>query len=247
MRKRHPLWGSGIFPAGGGEAGGPVRDGWSKEVRVRREGVADEEPVAALEVVRAFRRKPFGAMPRSGHAHAGREAQGRFQFSERDAAGIVELVPAQESAYRMERGFGFHGGLHIAEALRARAEFRPCGENPGHGVLLPVDLQLLAQDHESPALGINGHTAHGVFPDFRQMRGIREAFGNHFGESAAEIEPVKAIAGPRFGREQAQFDEFGSGPAQGFEIFLIIEPQGRIPYEADGHRRYGRKAGVDQR
>ena len=44
MRKRHPLWGSGIFPAGGGEAGGPVRDGWSKEVRVRREGVADEEP-----------------------------------------------------------------------------------------------------------------------------------------------------------------------------------------------------------
>ena len=72
--------------------------------------------------------------------------------------------------------------------------------------------------------------------------GIREAFRNHFGESAAEIEPVKAIAGPRFGREQAQFDEFGSGPAQGFEIFLIIEPQGRIPYEADGHRRYGRKA-----
>ena len=57
------------------------------------------------------------------------------------------------------------------------------------------------------------------------MGGIREAFGNHFGESAAEIEPVKAIAGPRFGREQAQFDEFGSGPAQGFEIFLIIEPQ----------------------
>ena len=85
----------------------------------------------------------------------------------------------------MERVFGFHGGLHIAEALRARAEFRPCGENPGHGVLLPVDLQLLAQDHESPALGINGHTAHGVFPDFRQMRGIREAFRNHFGESAA--------------------------------------------------------------
>ena len=100
LRKRHPLWGSGIFPTGGGEAGGPVRDGWSKEVRVRRESVADEEPVAALEVVRAFRRKPFGAMPRSGHAHAGREAQGRFQFSERDAAGIVELVPAQESAYR---------------------------------------------------------------------------------------------------------------------------------------------------
>lgn len=52
LRKRHPLWGSGIFPAGGGEAGGPVRDGWSKEVRVRRESVADEEPVAALEVVR---------------------------------------------------------------------------------------------------------------------------------------------------------------------------------------------------
>ena len=54
MRKRHPLWGSGLFPAGGGKAGGPVRDGWRKEVRVRREGVADEEPVAALEVVRAF-------------------------------------------------------------------------------------------------------------------------------------------------------------------------------------------------
>ena len=36
LRKRHPLWGSGIFPAGGGEADGPVRDGWSKEVRVRR-------------------------------------------------------------------------------------------------------------------------------------------------------------------------------------------------------------------
>ena len=50
------------------------------------------------------------------------------------------------------------------------------------------------------------------------MGGIREAFRNHFGESAAEIEPVKAIAGPRFGREQAQFDQFGSGPAQGFEI-----------------------------
>lgn len=54
LRKRHPLWGSGLFPAGGGEAGGPVRDGWRKEVRVRREGVADEEPVAALEVVQGL-------------------------------------------------------------------------------------------------------------------------------------------------------------------------------------------------
>ena len=74
-------------------------------------------------------------------------------------------------------------------------------------------------------------------------RGVQEPFAG----IRREIEPVKAIAGPRFGREQAQFDEFGSGPAQGFEIFLIIEPQGRIPYEADGYRRYGRKAGVDQR
>ena len=79
------------------------------------------------------------------------------------------------------------------------------------------------------------------------MRGIREAFRNHFGESAAEIEPVKALAGPRFRREQAQLDEFGSDTAQGLKIFLIIEPQGRIPYEADGYRRYGRKAGVNQR
>lgn len=121
LRKRHPLWGSGLFPAGGGEAGGPVRDGWRKEVRVRREGVADEEPVAALEVVRAFRRKPFGAWPRSGHAHAGREAQGRLQFSERDAAGIVELVPAQESAYRVERVFGSRWPPH-SRGPRARAE-----------------------------------------------------------------------------------------------------------------------------
>ena len=79
------------------------------------------------------------------------------------------------------------------------------------------------------------------------MRGIREAFRNHFREPAAEIEPVKALAGPRFRREQAQFDEFGSGTAQGLKIFLIIEPQGGIPYEADGHGRSGRKAGMKQR
>ena len=180
LRKRHPLWGSAFFRQAAAKRAAQCGTAGAKRCVYAAKVLRMRSPSRLLRLSGPSAASPLARCPGPDIAHAGREAQGRFQFSERDAAGIVELVPAQESAYRMERVFGFHGGLHIAEALRTRAEFRPCGENPGHGVLLPVDLQLLAQDHESPRTrhkwAYRAWSIPGFPPDAGNPRGVQEPF-----------------------------------------------------------------------
>lgn len=125
--------------AGGDEAFGPVRNRGGKKMRVGGKSPPNKQAVASLQflapyglfrgyVCRERCGQPPCAMSRTGHAHTGGETQGRLKLAERNTAGIMKLMTAQDAAPGMKGIFPLHRRFHIPESLRARIKLRTGGK-----------------------------------------------------------------------------------------------------------------------
>ena len=150
------------------------------------------------------------------------------------AEGIVELMAAQDRALG-KIGIGQHHlGPHIAQALRPGTEAGLHGKDAAHGPALPVTLQSRGQDHEAAAFGVDGQALSGQRGQTGQMRRRRQLPGPVFGKAAAQIQAVQLR--PRRTVQQGKAHQLRPGPAQGFEVLLIVEPQGPVAHIADAQR-----------